>query len=281
MRQTLGTPLASLEALRSDSSVERARVLALIGAHRLRLALASGEREAVLAVDATGVRPGDEVLCITTSDGASFVIGVIHAPRPCSALDEALAAESAVETVRDRAGRLLFEYDSETHKAVLHVPAGDLELSVPAGSLRLRSRDGLSLETDQELTLRGATGIRMSAAADRVRLALSSEGVSLVAGALAVLTDRAEVLAGAVQLRASSLTSHAERVRTIAKLIDTRAGRIVERTRDTYREVENLSQTRAGRLKLVAKRAASLVGESTLLKARKKMKVKGDRIHLG
>jgi hypothetical protein len=72
----------------------------------------------------------------------------------------------------------------------------------------------------------------------------------------------------------------AGRVLEAADAIETRARRIVERARDAYREVERLSQHRAGTLRWVAKKTAELVGEDTVLKAREKMKIRGKKIHL-
>jgi hypothetical protein len=47
-----------------------------------------------------------------------------------------------------------------------------------------------------------------------------------------------------------------------------------------YRDVEGLSQTRAGRLRLVAEEALHLMGRRALVKAREDVKVKGEKIYL-
>ncbi|MBK8696132.1 MAG: hypothetical protein IPN17_28675 [Deltaproteobacteria bacterium] len=46
-----------------------------------------------------------------------------------------------------------------------------------------------------------------------------------------------------------SLSATFERVKSAVGVIETRAERIIERAKNTYREVEELSQTRAGRLR--------------------------------
>lgn len=227
-------------------------------------------------------REGDRVLALTDDAGATWIVGVIRAPRPQSLIDEVLSERGALK-VHDRRGRLLFEYDPEADRAVLHVPDGDLELSVPEGALRMRARDGVEVATEGDLSLRGGRRVQIEASREgrpASRLAMQPGELTLVGSVITAAADRAEVLASRIGVKAHQLESHVDRVRSVAKVLDVRAGRIVERARDVYREVSGLSQTRAGRLKLVAQKAAQLVGENTLLKARDRMKIKGERIHL-
>jgi hypothetical protein len=209
-------------------------------------------------------------------------VGVIRAPRPASLIDEALSDAGPVQ-VRDRRGGLLFEYDPETERAVLHVAQGDLELSVPQGALRMRARDGVAIETSGDLSLRGGRRVELEASrgtGPASRIAMQPGELTLVGSVITAAADRAELLASRIGVKGHQLESHVDRVRSVAKVIEVRAGRIVERAKDTYREVSGLSQTRAGRLKLVAQKAAQIVGENTLVKARDRMKIKGERIHL-
>src|SRR5690606_36506007 len=268
-----------------------AEVLAVRSSHAVAIRF-DGEPEALEAqVALPGYdepREGDRVLALIDDAGGVWIVGVIRAPRPRSLLEQALEQASPVE-VRDRRGKLLFEYDPETERAVLHVPEGDLELSVDQGALRMRARDGVSVETAGELAMQAAgvavRGQRVELEASRgeassARVALQPGELTLVGAVLTAAADRAELLASKVGVKAHQLESHVDRVRSVAKVLDVRAGRIVGRARDVYREVSGLSQTGAGRLRLVAEKAAQLVGENTLLKARDRMKVKGERIHL-
>jgi hypothetical protein len=92
--------------------------------------------------------------------------------------------------------------------------------------------------------------------------------------------ERAEVRVKEAHLVAGTLRSVVHRVRERAEVVERTAGRVVERAREVYRDVEELSQTRAGRLKLVADRALTALGRSTLVKAREDVKIKGDKIYL-
>jgi hypothetical protein len=282
-----------------------AEVRTVLGARHVQVAFDgdASALEADLAVPGyDDPREGDRVLALTDDTGATWIVGVIRRA-PLTLLDEALESPMPVQ-VRDRRGRLLFEYDPGEDRAVLHVPSGDLEVSVPEGALRMRARDGVevasqgevrvdagsvALRAEGKLAGQGAEvaleGRRVELEASRgerarSRVTLEAGELSLVGSVLTAAADRAEVLASRIGVKAHQLESHVDRVRTVAKVLDVRAGRILERAKDVYRDVSGLSQTRAGRLRLVAEKAAQLVGENTLLKARDRMKVKGEQIHL-
>jgi len=221
-------------------------------------------------------RAEDRVLAMTDASGATWVIGMVGAPRPASLIEETLARSApppGPQVVRDRHGRLLFEYDPESDRSVLHAPSGDLEISAPQGTLRMSARD-LVIDGDRRVEITAARGEASS------RLSMEQGELTLVGAVVTAAAERAELIAHRVGVKAHALESHVDRVRHVAKVIDVRAGRIVERAKDVYREASGLSQTRAGRLRLIAKKTAQLVGENTLLKARDRMKVKGERIHL-
>ncbi len=262
----------------------RATVAQALDGSRVRVRHREGDLgDARVAVPGYSPATGDQVLVTVDDEGLGWIVGVIEALPPTPLLDAAMEAlPSRVEEVRDREGRLLFEYDPATHRAVLHVPEGDLELVVPAGALRVQARDGVAIESPEEVALRGRS-VRATAAPGtpaEASLRLEPGEVSLVGSVLTAAADRAELLAKRAGLHAHQVETHAKRARHAVDVLEVRAGRIVERAKDVYREVERLSQTRAGRLKLVARTAAQLVGENTLLKARDRMKVKGERIHL-
>lgn len=260
-----------------------AEVVRVVADRRLLVRLGEGpERDASVAVlGYEDPRPGDRVLVMTDDDGSVWAVGVVAAPRPRSLLDDALEA-SEPTVIKDRRGRVLFEYDPHEDRAVLHVPSGDLEVSVPDGALRMHARDGVDVRSDGELSLGGARRVTIESGRGEAhaRVAMEAGEMSLAGALVAVAAGRAELLASHVGIQARTLDAHVRRVRTVAEVVDQRAGRIIERARDVYREVSGLSQTRAGRLRLVAEKAAQLVGQNTLVKARERMKVKGERIHL-
>lgn len=280
MKEQTGEP-AELEARTRTRRSGPAEVRSVLSRGQVQLAFDGALVEAQIALPGYDeARERDRVLALTDDDGNTWVVGVLST-QPASLIEQVLE-EAAPSRVHDKRGRLIFEYDPASERAVLHVAEGDLELDVPRGALRMKARDGVSLESAGEVALRGG---RIELEASRgegpsARVAMQPGELSVVGAVLTAAADRAELLAGKVGVKARELESHVDRARSVVQVLDVRAGRIVERAKDVYREVSGLSQTRAGRLRLVAQKAASLVGENTLVKARDRVKVKGERIHL-
>jgi hypothetical protein len=255
-----------------------AEVCRMAGPRAVQLIARGGERfVAALAVPGYDApREGDRVLFHTDDAGRRYVIGVLSV-RPPSAIDEALAAEEDRERreVRDEYGQLLFEYDPASRRAVVHVPDGDLEIAVARGGLTVSARDGVRLESERAVELSVS---RSDGACAKV--ALGAQGATLAGAVVRLVGERAEVLAARVGIRASLMETRVDRLRQLAEVVDTRAERIIERAKDAYREVEGLSQHRAGTLRWVAEKTASILAENTLMKARDRVKIKGERIHL-
>jgi hypothetical protein len=143
--------------------------------------------------------------------------------------------------LRDPGGRALFEYRPGDGRCVVHVPRGDLVLRTDEGGIELDSARGLRL------------------------------------GAKEAVTVEAEE----VRLTGGLLESTFRRARQRIDILEVTAGRIVERAIETYREVTELAQLRAGRVRQVAEGSYHVLGERTLFKARKDIKLKGEKIHLG
>jgi hypothetical protein len=67
----------------------------------------------------------------------------------------------------------------------------------------------------------------------------------------------------------------------VTGLLEHTATRMVARAKDLYTDIEELAQTRAGRIRLVAQENFHLLGKRTMLRAREDMKLRGEKIHLG
>ena len=129
--------------------------------------------------------------------------------------------------------------------------------------LRVRAPDGrLLLEVDEDGAIalcvpRGDLELR--AAEGRVRI----EG------------------AEGVEIRGPAVVVETAHLRRVVGLLETRARRIVERSRDAYRDIEGVSQTRAGQVRVVAKKTFRAVAERLRFRAKKDAKLQGDKIYLG
>jgi hypothetical protein len=105
--------------------------------------------------------------------------------------------------------------------------------------------------------------------------------IDVEASRLRTSADEAEVTVAEAKLRIDVLEGIYRRVRQRVDVLETRAGRVVERAKETYRDVQDLAQTRAGRVRIVAEKTFHVLGARALLKAREDVKIKGDKIHLG
>jgi hypothetical protein len=234
-------------------------------------------------------RPGDDVL-VAAAEGGRFVIGVLRALRDVTR-DELRAPDGstaslaheeagAVWRVRDREGRLIFEHtisEGGAAKSVVHL---DQDLDVrAAGDISLSAAGKVSIEGGAGALLRSPAVVVLASEGSRVRL--DRERARVEATILETHVERADLKAKDANLVVGTLRSVIHRVRENADIVERTAGRLVERAREVYREVEGLSQTKAGRLKLVADTALTLLGTSAELKAREDVKVKGEKIYLG
>lgn len=234
-------------------------------------------------------RPGDDVL-VAAAEGARYVIGVLRALRDASppsicAPDGSSAtleqgAEGPVWRLKDRDGRLIFEHvvlESGARRSVVHLDE-DLDVRA-AGDLSLSAGGLVSIRGEAGASLRSPGAVELASEGSAVRL--DRERASVDATLLDARADRADLKAKDANLVIGTLRSVVHRLREKADVVERSAGRIVERAREVYREVEDLSQTKAGRLKLVADTALTLLGSSTEVKAREDVKVKGEKIYLG
>ncbi|MEO5727832.1 MAG: DUF3540 domain-containing protein [Byssovorax sp.] len=249
----LAAPLGALTTARV-TSVGEGSALAVesraFGRGRARVAVASDYAP----------RAGDTVLVATCDDGARYVIGVISAPREATtspaaatfveARDGSRAALEATGSceairVRDGRGRLLFEHNAEEGRSIVHVPEGDLDLVVPGS-------------------------VRISAGAE----------IALTGARITMKADHADVRVDEARFAARALSSTVDHVLQVVETLEVRAGRVIERAKETYREVEGLAQTRAGRLRLVAEETLHLLGRRAQMKAHEDLKLKGEKIYL-
>lgn len=235
---------------------------------------------------------GDAVLVAGGDDGRRYVVGVVRALRQVgSSVKSASGAEASLsqdergEVLRlhDASGQLLFEHHPELGRSIVHAPLGSLELRA-AGDLELSAGGAVRVRSGTDLDLEGGGAVRVATAklGDGAQSALTMEGgrAALETERLGVDVTRADVRVNEANLVANTLRTVAGRVKHQAQAIEIRAERLVERTKESWRETEGLSQTRAGRIRMVAEQAFHAIGERAVLKARQDVKIKGEKIYL-
>jgi hypothetical protein len=162
--------------------------------------------------------------------------------------------------VQDAAGRVLVRYCDGVAEVVSH---GDLRLSAPAGRVQIEAAEGVSVKAPQVEIEAGESTLRLN----DEETALSSRRVKLVSGVASVV--------------ARHLSSSAIDVVSKAERWELEADRIVERSRDVFREVEELVQLRAGRVRQFVQELYHLKSGQTALHSDEETRVDGKKILLG
>jgi hypothetical protein len=70
-------------------------------------------------------------------------------------------------------------------------------------------------------------------------------------------------------------------VKIVSKTVTSITGRLIRKARESYRWIENLEQVKVGRLRYLARESLYLKGKRSSLMAETKVKIDGEKIHLG
>src|SRR6185437_14135338 len=199
---------------------------------------------------------GDRVLVAGEDD--LYVIAVVSAaarpvtmwgdppypPAQPAALTLSDGATAAVEgdglALRDREGRLLIRY--EPGKAVLAVPEGDLELSAPNGRVVIKSGLDVSVEAARDVQQRAGRRVELGSG-DDPQVRVERKAVSVRSDRLEVESKSARAVVGQLALIARSVATTANVLAQNVDRYELTADRIVEKSRDVFRDVADLCQS--------------------------------------
>lgn len=169
--------------------------------------------------------------------------------------------EGRVAEVRDAHHRLLIRY--ENGRAEVAAPEGDLVLAAPSGRVVLQAGTDVVIEAARDLTHRAGHRAELSAQ----RLDVRAEETRVVTSQAAVVADRILTTARVVAQNVEQL--------------EISAVRLLEKTRETYREAADLLQTRAGRLRTLVEDVYSVHAKRTTIVSKEETSIDGKKILLG
>lgn len=167
--------------------------------------------------------------------------------------------------IRDFEGRVLVRYANGT--AEIAAPTGDLVLSAPHGRVVVKSGQDISFTAGSE---RETPQLRLGASAIEVE----TERLDLKTGVGRFVADQVNVLAHRITTTATAVSQNVER-------FELTATQIVERARDTFRDVSDLSQTRAGRVRTIVQDLYALYSKRTAMQSTEETSVDGSKVLLG
>jgi hypothetical protein len=238
------------------------------------------------------LRPGDRVLVVGESPASGFIIGLLQAESPRSICTvEGAGARIEVEgperriAVHDSEDRVLFEYHPQTRRSVLRVPVGDLEIAAPDGRIDLTAARGIACTTPGEVLLRGTKGVNigvpgLEGVADQTLL-IDSQSARLSLNRLDITAERCDARMVEADFSAKSLRGTVSSAKLVCDKLETTAQRLWERSGQAIRQVKDLCQVTAGRMRTLVRGAHDIQSERTTITARDEVRMNGDRINLG
>lgn len=168
-------------------------------------------------------------------------------PSGVSLVERVESSGSPVVELRSADGALVVEYLPEKGSCRIH-----------AHAVHLRADADLNLSAGQRVKIEGAHGVELRS---------GSSSVAVEPKRLGLVAERVDTEARRLVQRVGEL--------------ETEARQIFVRARESFREIEDLAQTKAGRLRLVATDTLRVLGRQAVIKAREDLKLRaGKTIYL-
>jgi hypothetical protein len=204
-----------------------------------------------------------------------------HEPPARLELDDGAVAtvEDGGLALRDRGGRLLVRYRDGA--AEIAAPSGDLILSSPEGRVVLRSGLDVEIEAERDVTQRAGRNVELRAARDEPQLRIQPRAVEVSSDRVEVTTNDARLDAGVVATIARTVSTRADSVAITAEKYELQAARLFEKSRDAFRDVVDLAQTRVGRARTLVQSIFSVHAGRTVLASKEETSIDGRKILLG
>jgi hypothetical protein len=190
----------------------------------------------------------------------------------------AAAVGGALE-LRDPEGRLMVRYCDGS--AEIAAPAGDLVLSSPAGRVVLKSALDVEVEAARDVVHRAGRSVALGAGGAEPQVRVEPRRTTVASEQVRVETTDGELVAGTLSTVARKVATKAESIAITAEKYELAATRIFEKSRDAFRDVVDLAQTRVGRARTVVQSIFSLSARRSVLTSKEDTSIDGRKILLG
>ncbi len=186
--------------------------------------------------------------------------------------------------IYDADGALVFDYDSESKRAVLSMPKGDLAFKakgnidfVSGEKLRMLGVGGLTLSSPSQTTLSCSTGNSTQV----TQLALKPNMMQLASSNVNLKAKRSRIMSRELYLLGEKASSSFDSMQVSAEKLVCHYGRIIEHAKNVYRKVEDVHRLTAGRIRTLSKGSVDYVAGRVSIKGVASVKIDSDKIHLG
>lgn len=175
-----------------------------------------------------------------------------------------------------RAASCMLEPEIGNEVVVVHHRRGSHVLAVLTRDADSPAR----LALDGGLEIAASVGAVSISARDGVHIATPADA-SVTAGAWRLSAGRGDVVVGALAYAGETVAAEVDRVKTIARTVESTATRWIQRLDRAYRFIANTEIVKADHLQFDARSAFHVKAESTVMTSESVTKIDGAQIHLG
>jgi hypothetical protein len=144
----------------------------------------------------------------------------------------------------------------------------------------IQSALDVSLEAGRDVVHSAGRAVTLSAPGGQ-EVRLDPSGAEIKADRLSVQAKSSRAVLGEVALLAHAVAATAERIAVTAGEYERVAERVTERARDAFREIVDLAEERAGRVRVLVRGVYSLSSRRTVMTSEDETSIDGSRILLG
>lgn len=246
----------------------------------------------VLATRAAGLDGslviGDRVLCVNRAAGTVYITMILEKADKTGVINKTLNLNgetkarvvsrdgSHILAVYNKRGELIFEYDPDSDRSRVIMGSGGLDVSAPKGDIRFSAGGRIQLESRcVEMNTHEAAGMQTS------RFSLGQFRTELHSASLNIKSARNKLELDEVDYHGRKLTTRVSRAKLNWGRVETLVDTLIQKARTSFTTVEELSQTRAGRMRTLVAGTFRLKAVRAKLKADKSIDIDGERINLG
>ena len=290
--------LHKIDQLARPGNIQYTRPATLTGLDDLKCLVRIEHEQASFVIEARNALPGyqprvgDELLVSGENFRCCYIIGVLQTQgqtgQTLKTPQGALARHRQKHgretlSIEDEQGHLLFEYDATEKKSKLYAARGDLSLIATEGDIEMVSGKNIRCNSLGGIIMESATAAQMRVATDdnQSAVSLTDKGLLLSSSNIGVKAKTGKINIDHGLYEGKTFKTILDRSKILVGKIETVATRIIERAKNVYRQVEELQQTRANRVRTLVEGSYQLDSETTYIKSKKNVNIDGERIHLG
>lgn len=288
-----------IDKLKNNDNVQYTRPAILTRVDEQKMLVRIEYQQASFVIEATNAlavdyqpNVGDELLVSGENFRSCFIIGVLNKVQTNNQISttQGAVAKSQIKnghetlSIEDEHGYLLFEYDASEKKSKLYASQGDLSLMALQGNIELVSGKDIHCRSLGSISLDSATAtqLRVSSKDEKYSsINLTEKGILLSSERVGVSAEKAEFRIKEGFYEGKNFKCVLERSKAFVGKIETVATRILERATNVYRQVDELEQTKAGRVRTLVKDTYQLNSKTCYIKSEKNVNIDGEKIHLG